>query len=393
MATPKASSLLRRPAALALAALAPFPLAYGLYAVIASGVSAPSAVVGIFLSLPTLLESTLLTAGLALIALGLPHRVGRSLHCASCGYQRIEETDRLLSNCPECGRHWRRFGGWRVGKPAGNRARLTKGVLLAAVALSSATFRAALGEWLTAKLPTNILVRHVLYAPPSDTEHTWAAINRRTLTDAQKRWLAEGLLDRRRTSVLDYASAQWLDRRLALNELSAAAKHRYIDELCQFTLEAPDSVTLGQPILVRLSGVYRGPYNGTPDGEAAIALEGLHARFPIPDEEEEAARTDFERRFLQMQATQTQARSERLVSAGRLAQLPVVGSASFIADREGEVTIHARVWVLVAPGISGAVSFNPDGTPATNVSPLHAVRVDLTRRVTVSNPSSTTAPP
>ena len=253
--------------------------------------------VGVVLAMPVLLECALIAAGLVLIGHAAPMRQGASHHCARCGYQRVEEIHRLLVNCPECGHAWRRFGGWRVGRAVGSRPKFILGVLICLAGLSGAALRGLASAWIAARMPTPMLLRHAVYAPSADTQHSWRALEARRLSLAQIRWAAQTLLDRRlATSVLDPAAAVWLGARLTDNSLDADLVDRYFDELVGLTLEAPERVFAGEAVSAAVYALPRVARTGTPLGEVTLIVGGIELTPPGPPAEDN--RTDFEKQFL-----------------------------------------------------------------------------------------------
>lgn len=375
------SDLFRRPTSAIPLVLAAASLLWAVVFSAWTAAQSQNAMVGLALSLPDVLQFGLLGLGLYIVARGVPRRVGRSLHCAKCGYERVEERDRLLINCPECGHHWRLFGGWRVGRPAGSRSTVIKGSALVVLSLAGLSLRSVMAEWIASRLPTNLLVRHILFAPPSTTGPSWAALRGRALAEPQVRWLAEGFLDRRRTSPLDLASAQWLDARLTDATVTGDLRARYFDELCDFQLEADASALVGAETVVQLRGVYRGPPSGTPDGPVVLAVGGIQIDLPAPPDAPD--RTEFEKRSLVQPLSETQARGQRLVPATRLYTTPGLALAGVRSDNPGTAVVRASVWVLVGPGLDGPVSWGDDGSPRLGFGAAHVLRIELEKHITI----------
>lgn len=342
---------------------------------------------GLVLVVPRLLECGLVTLGLVLVARGMPYRMGGSLHCARCGYQRVEERDRLLINCPECGCHWRMFGGWRTGRPLGDRRLLKVGLLVCLAGLAAIAGRELAARWLAEQMSTGMLIRHVLYAPPDSAVTAWDILGRRSLTPGQTRWLAEDLLRRRlERGALDVRCVEWFHDRIADASLDVELASRYYNESADFWLDLEAAVPAGRSFEATLRGVYRGPAVSTPEGPITFAVEGISIELPGPPADD--SRTAFERAFrtgpLVLTAQSVGPRVTDPLEARRSARL---GSASASGQFVGKATVRAVVWVLVGPGAGEELSWRGAGgqvTPQT-LSPQHrAFRRELVREIEIT---------
>lgn len=341
---------------------------------------------GLVLVLPRVLECGLVTLGLVLVARGLPYRLGQSLHCARCGYQRIEERDRLLINCPECGHHWRLFGGWRTGRPLGNRRLLNIGVLVCIAGLLAVAGRELAARWLAEQMSTGMLIRHVLYAPSDVAVTSWDILGRRKLSRGQTRWLAEDLLRRRlERGALDVRCVEWFHDRLSDASLDADLAARYFNEAADFWLDANAAAPAGRSFEVSVRGVYRGPAIDTPEGRITFAIEGISIELPGPPAED--ARTEFERKFrtgpLQLPPQGVGARTVDPLESRRSVKL---ATASASGQFVGKATIRAVVWVLVGPVAAEDLSWRSAGghTAPQTMSPQNrAYRRELVREIEI----------
>lgn len=342
---------------------------------------------GLVLVLPRVLECGLVTLGLVLVARGMPYRMGQSLHCARCGYQRVEERDRLLINCPECGCHWRMFGGWRTGRPLGNRRLLKIGLLVCLAGLAAVAGRELAARWLAEQMSTGMLIRHVLYAPSDSAVTAWDILGRRTLTPGQTRWLAEDLLRRRlERGVLDVRCVEWLHDRIADASLDPELTARYYQESADFWLDLDPSAPVGRSFEASLRAVYRGPAVNTPDGQITFAVEGISIELPGPPADD--ARTEFERKFktgpLVLALQSVGPRVTDPLEARRAARLAVASaSGQFV----GKATVRAVVWVLVGPTAGEDLSWRGAGgrTSPQTLSPQHrAFRRELVREIEIT---------
>jgi len=339
--------------------------------------------VGVVLAMPVLLECALIAAGLVLIGHAAPMRQGASHHCARCGYQRVEEIHRLLVNCPECGHAWRRFGGWRVGRAVGSRPKFILGLLICLAGLSGVALRGLASAWIAARMPTPMLLRHAVYAPSADTQHSWRALEARRLSLAQIRWAAQTLLDRRlATSVLDPAAAVWLGARLTDNSLDADLVDRYFDELVGLSFEVPERVFAGEAVSAAVYALPRVARTGTPLGEVTLIVGGIELTPPGPPAEDN--RTDFEKQFLsETSPAANQGRGNTLLHAGRLLPNVRVSEASAVAPFPGTATASCTVWVLVGPPPGEAVRWSAEGVPSSVMGAKRVIRRTLTAEIEV----------
>lgn len=328
--------------------------------------------IGLASSLPRVFELFLFAGGLVMLAVAFPRREGLSWHCARCGYQRVEEIHKLLPNCPECGHRWRLFGGWRVGRPQGSRTGVRVALVLLAAAGAAMILREQAGAWFVSKLSTPMLIRHAVNAPPDQAGDSWEELERRTLSTNQREWIAASLLDRRlRSGVLDRRSEAWLNTSIGNGQVPSATASRYFEELCDFWLEVPVSVTVGDAIAAEIHGSYRGPAGDTPLGPVSVAVESIDIVTPgtqaTPAEMAELALTR---------------RSESTLSPLTLHTRSNVGRASTQTLSPGTASVRAVVWVMVDVTPRSTVVWRPDG-PLTVETPKKLIRRELVATVAV----------
>jgi hypothetical protein len=329
---------------------------------------------GFILVLPRILELGLIAFGLVLTAKGMPYRMGGSLHCSRCGYQRVEERDRLLVNCPECGHYWRLFGGWRTGKPLGDRRLVTIGLLLCVLGIGTVTARELAARW---------LIRHVLYAPAGSAGTSWEVLARRSLTQGQARWLADDLLKRRsQRGSLDLAATLWLQSRVSEPGFDKQLVSRYYEELADFWIEAPSQAQVQQAFEVSVRGVYRGNSAPTPEGRVSFAVEGIVIELPAPPQED--LRTEFEKQFLTgpkvMLSQGVSMVTLDPASAGRDASL---ASASGVGAFVGKATVRATVWILIGPEVNEELRWTTGSGPQSLSTQRRAIRRDIVREIDI----------
>jgi hypothetical protein len=341
---------------------------------------------GLMLVLPILLEMGLIAFGLVLVARGLPYRTGESLHCAKCGYQRVEERDRLLINCPECGHYWRMFGGWREGRPQGSRRLVRVGVLVVLAGLGTFAMRGFAARWLTERMSTPMLIRNVLFAPPEDARLSWEVLSRRSLNATQTRWLAEDLLKRRmQRGLLDARSAAWLDQRVASPAFDRELASRYFEEAADVWIEAPDQVLAGDMFEATLKAVYRGPSGATPDGPLTLAVEGI--TIELPGISGEDARTAFEKSvFGTPTVVPAQGVSVRTMDAREARRFAALSAANASPRFVGKAKVKAVVWILAVPEIGEDLQWRAGQAPITLSGQKRAIRREITREVDVVLP-------
>lgn len=347
--------------------------------VAAVAASSGEPLLGMALALPMLLELVVLGAGIWLLGTGWPGRAGRSLHCAKCNYQRIEETDRLLGHCPECGHTWRHFGGWRVGRPVGSRRRVRLGVGLCVVALAAMLARAYAIDWIAGRLPTGLVIRQVIYAPASTTEAYWKTLESRSLSAGERSWIVEGMLDRRvRLGNLDARAQAWLDKEIALTGAQApptAMVERYYAELADFELSVPTSVRIGQTIEASVIGRSHARSEKTPLGPAGAVVERVTFELPPPP-----AGSNLAASALPGLGIGT---SSSLVSLeGLSANQPIVAVGAR-PEYEGTAKVTAVVWLVVGPETGEGVSFAEGELPRFRHAAERMKRVVLEGEVRV----------
>ncbi len=341
----------------------------------------------IMMRLPVLLELGVLAAGVVLVGVGWPYRAGRSLHCASCGYQRVAETHSLLLNCPECGTYWRMFNGWRVGRPMGNRRRVAIGLLLIALAGVGLSVRTVAADWIAGRSPTGLLIRHAIYAPAADTRTTWRALARRSLSAGEIEWIANALLDRRRvTGVLDSRSLAWLHDGIIRKTLSPTTITRYYDEIVGLRLIAPPSVAAGEPVEIIVEGAYRGPNEATPDGFPNFVFAGMWIDKPPPPPEDGTEHPPMVLESLK----EFHGRWSRAEDPSSLRLRPHVHRETVRALDPGTMRVRATAWVMLGFRNHELLAWTPEDEPRpplTAVAPAamnRMVRLDLECEIEVT---------
>lgn len=381
---PPLSPLIRqRPWAVVVVALAGLVLLWAAVRIVLTLAGSFDLGFGLMLVLPVLLEMGLVAFGLVLVAKGLPYRSGEALHCAKCGYQRVEERDRLLVNCPECGHYWRMFGGWREGKPRGDRRLVWIGGLVILAGLGTVAMRGLATRWITERMSTSMLIRNVLFAPPDDARTSWEVLARRSLTSTQTRWLAEDLLKRRmQRGVLDVRAAAWLDQRVASPSFDRELSSRYFEEVADVWIDAPEQVMAGEMFEATLKAVYRGPSGPTPEGPITLAVEGITIELPALSGED--ARTAFERSVFGAPSVLTpQGVSVRAMDAREARRFSALSSANASPRFTGKAKIKAVVWILAGPEIGEDLQWRSGQPPQTLSAQKRALRREITREVDV----------
>lgn len=378
----------RRPWSAVVLALAGLVLAFAAVQTVRTLAGSYDLGFGLILILPRLLELGLVTGGLVLVARGMPYRVGDSLHCSRCGYERIEERDRLLVNCPECGLYWRLFGGWRSGRPLGNRRLVRIGMLVVGAGLLATGGRELAGRWLAEQMGSAMLIRHVLYAPSETTGVTWQILSRRALTRPQAQWLAEDLLRRRaQRGSLDLRAVEWLHARIADGTLDQSIATRYFEETADFWIEAPAETPVGRTFEVSLRGVYRGPAIDSPDGPITVMTEGVTIELPAPPKDDQ--RSEFEKTYLSGPTTLApQGASGFLINPTDQRRMGKIAAASASSQFLGVAKIRAVVWILVGPEAGESAEIKGGaGTPPATLSPQRrAYRREIEREIEIAAP-------
>ena len=342
---------------------------------------------GFILVLPRLLELGLIAFGLVLTAKGMPYRVGQSLHCSRCGYQRVEERDRLLINCPECGHYWRLFGGWRTGRPLGSRRLVQIGLLVCVLGIGMVTIRELAARWFAERLSSAMLIRHVLYAPEGSAGMSWEVLARRSLTTGQTKWLADDLLQRRsRRGSLDLPATQWLHTKVADPTFDKELASRFYDEVADFWLVLPEQATVQQAFDVTLRATFRGSAALTPAGRVSFAVEGIAIELPAPPPED--LRTDFEKTFMTgpkvLPPQGTSPRTLDPLDTRRNTSLAVAtGAGPFV----GKATVRAVVWMLTGPEVGEELKWSPSngsgGGPQSLSTQRRAIRREIVREIDI----------
>lgn len=88
-------------------------------------------------AMPTLVCLAAGVLGIWQICAGWPRRVGPSLHCSRCGYER-DEHGPVIWTCPECGGPWRWLGWFKTGRTEGSPRAVGLGVALCILAWAAA---------------------------------------------------------------------------------------------------------------------------------------------------------------------------------------------------------------------------------------------------------------
>ncbi len=195
-----------------------------------------------------------------LTAMGAKRRVGDSLHCTKCDYERAPTGSG--ESCPECGLGWREPGALVRGRVTRSPALIWAGAAIflvyAALLLSGQRLRTATPTWLlftevsseqaaggssvdiwpvlTARSLspedqerlTDLLIQEIIVAPRGFVNREWAVLLPRSLTEAQVRRLFEGLLAKHdRKSYLSADDHRWMESMIQTGAIPAELAERY----------------------------------------------------------------------------------------------------------------------------------------------------------------------
>ena len=185
--------------------------------------------------------------GVQLIGLGAKRRVGASLHCAKCDYEKAAETG---TNCPECGQSWTQPGAVVRGRMVRSPHLMWAGALFVLIFLSIPASQLMLGSGFQSRITptwlmfqriegaqrrgfsshdtwaelsarslsdsdqerlTRLLIEEIISAPRGFVYDEWAVLSKRMLTREQELTLFRGLLDKRDTrGYFSPGDEQWL---------------------------------------------------------------------------------------------------------------------------------------------------------------------------------------
>ncbi len=167
--------------------------------------------------------------GAAIMGTAAQQRIGNDRFCAACEYPFLDAPE--AGKCPECGAAWRERLGTVTGRSQTNRPLMRIGVaiMMAAFALNllSTVFQSAMLRF----SPTSMLIYQAVHTQGFDNAY-WAALSTRTLSTAQVRTLAQGLLDERlKQGRMSRDDELWIDGQFTANKLPADLATRYLAEM------------------------------------------------------------------------------------------------------------------------------------------------------------------
>ncbi|MBL8761324.1 MAG: hypothetical protein JNL50_08490 [Phycisphaerae bacterium] len=326
---------------------------------------APDLFTGLLIALPGLLFFAALAAGAALIGHAWPTRKGESLHCASCGHAVAAENARLLPYCAECGQPWRHFGGRVRGRLITNHPRLVTGVILLSLAMLGMWARSFAQQQLLAQSPDWLLIRQVAVLSWADMQEPWREISARTLSPQSDRQLLETLLNRRaRDGSLPSALAVYLQARASTGAMPRDLTDRWLAELFDARLLAPDSVEAGQRIPIDLLANFAAGWTGVAD-TPQVLLCGVSI-----DAREVA-----------------QSRWDRAAPTSGFGAGSTFFSHAVRTDKPGAVTIEVRGWFFVGQPDT-IIKYDDAGAPILPIN-VYARPFSFSHTVNVREPPPT----
>ena len=290
-------------------------------------------------------------------------RVGDSMHCAKCGYQKAPEGDDI-ARCPECGAEWNKPGYTVKGKRVARHGRLWAGISMLAISFLilggmfwSGRSRAS---WTQKCIPTSSLIHDVSQAQGFKTR-MWAELRNRFLTDDQTKQLAEGLIDRRlREKYLSNDAGTWLWNTVQSNALPDDLVKRYYQETLRVWIDGPPSTTAGSTIRVSLGSEYRRPNFPI----------GVHAKVYVAG-------------FQIDNAAQALSRQEHAHYASLLDEPQYAVFADLQPSKPGPLRIELHLWLIVGARTPHEIKWNEDGTPEIPTNTAWAEEIVVTHLVDV----------
>jgi hypothetical protein len=212
---------------------------WSIYTIVAILIRSPGS------TLRALLES--LPMGLFMVGVTLASQLrtrrGTTLRCVRCDY----DLSGLESPCPECGSAWSKTSGTVLGTRAWSPRILLLALPLMLPLLATFILPFFGGPLLTQRLvarvlPTDSLIADAAFARGFTTD-TWAELNRRTLTPAQRETLAQGLLTRTALQLHAWGDeAKWLTAEFAAGRLSLNTQRAVLSRFVPLAL-APDAAS------------------------------------------------------------------------------------------------------------------------------------------------------
>lgn len=290
-------------------------------------------------------------------------REGDARHCLACNYQQPPEGV-VAERCPECGQYWQLPGGTRIGTPTGKPWMLRAAVGCWLLPMLVLSMQLQGFSWHLRIMPTGALI-HEAVADFGFTDEVWAELNRRTLSDAQKRTLAEGLLDNRDPRFgMDGDGVAWFLAEHRAGTLPEGLMERFVRESISFALDVgTGSARVGAPQRVTLRTEY--PFFFAPVGINDLVVFG---GIRVGD------------------ARQRVGRIGKFHHAGLLDQTAYLIHSEFTPTETGEIALSADVWFALIPNNAWSnrtFQWSADGAPAWPTGTIHPVhyRVETTVEV------------
>jgi len=292
-------------------------------------------------------------------------RLGKTRHCAKCGYQQAPSGP-VGVLCPECGAPWTAPGGTVVGQRCGRPWMLWSGILLFAVgvlAICGPLLRVT--NPLAALCPTSVLLHIAGTDDPLESNWAWAQLGSRQLTAKQKESLAESLLQvRLKRRWLNQPAGQWFAARIAANELPKDLVQRYYREALRAGLRVPATVRAGQEFRVVLECDHCRNWGTMLTAQESVYFAGF---FAGPNDSPVKRLT-------------------KPVYASLLDHPDYRPEADLVAPEEpGPLEIGAVFWFVVGPhlDVMRPIQWQPDGTPVIPSTAEWAERIELRQTVQV----------
>jgi hypothetical protein len=276
--------------------------------------------------------------GLTLAGAGWGRRFGDSMHCPACEYEFNFDKDDAPARCPECGTPW--LGHLKRGRRIRSPRLMALGIALAffgGLILNPIFYMPAIGP----SLPTPLLYTS-LYLSPANMYQCWDALGQRNLSPRWTSIMADRVLSYRNRAPWDTSPAQWLEARIAANQLSAAQTERYYKESFAATLAIPAHVKVNEPFTASLR-VTRAAM-----GKSVLAI--MFGGYRIDDGP--------------AIGRQNGSAWTHNLAPGVLATSRSALETTLTADHPGESQVRAVFWVVHQPSFSDQLSWQADGTPA-----------------------------
>jgi len=297
-------------------------------------------------------------------------RRGSGWYCAGCGYQRSPEGPHG-PRCPECGSLWGPPGTLVRGRPVLRRTAAAALILCLWIPALVVLPRAGqLARLVIRLVPTSLLVSDVSLSR-SDHPLVWAELQRRALSDAQVRRLAEPLVAQiergKRPAV---APARWLGQQFGKGRLPPDLLSRMLAPMFSVRLETCDTPRVGWPCLLRIE-IRTDSFGVRTAGRGPFVLRHVR-QVRVGDRVVHQARPGPPSTFVQAGLGPTQS----------------IMSRPWTPREGGATTLSAEVWVFVVPPSQGLVVMTgPDGMPALTEPPLYRRKLTVTRPVVIADPN------